>query len=323
MGANMSQDAPALSFVIPLYRSEETIAEVVREIEALAVPGGHEIVLVNDGSPGGATAEVCAKLLRTAKVPILYIEHARNFGEHNAVLTGWRHARGAYIVNIDDDGQNPPAEGLRLFDEAKAKGLDIVYGRYADKRHSVWRNFGSWFTNRITDLALDKPAGFYLSSFRCVSAFAAREAARHAGPFPYIDGLLLQITQRIGSLEVSHKERAAGTSGYTLRRLVRLWMSAWINFSVLPLRIATLLGLAMALVGFVGIVVVCVLWLSDTGPFFGWGSLMAALLLFSGCQLVMLGLIGEYIGRMFITLNQRPQSVVRKVESAGSSGGAA
>lgn len=309
----MSPDAPALSFVIPLYKSEESIAQVVHDIEALQVPGGLEIVLVNDCSPDN-TAEVCRGLLASAKVPILYIEHARNFGEHNAVLTGWRHARGSYIVNIDDDGQNPPAEGVRLFEEASSKGLDIVYGHYADKRHSPWRNAGSWLTNRITDFALDKPSGFYLSSFRCVSAFAAQEAARHAGPYPYIDGLLLQVTQRLGALSVTHKDRAAGQSGYTLRRLLRLWMSAWINFSVLPLRVATVLGLAMAAIGAIGMACVFALWLSDTGPFFGWGSLMGALLVFSGCQLVMLGLIGEYIGRMFITLNQRPQSVIRKIE---------
>jgi undecaprenyl-phosphate 4-deoxy-4-formamido-L-arabinose transferase len=299
--------------VVPLYRSEESIARVVHDIEALQVPGGHEIVLINDGSPD-RTDEVCRGLLASARIPICHVEHARNFGEHNAVLTGWRHARGAHIVNLDDDGQNPPGECLRLWEEARAKQLDVVYGHYAEKRHSAWRNAGSWFTNRVTDLALDKPAGFYLSSFRCVSAFAAREAARHAGPFPYIDGLLLQATQRIGSVEVSHKERIAGRSGYTFRRLVRLWMSAWINFSVLPLRIATLLGLAMAGIGLIGLVAVTMMWLRDIGPFFGWGSLMAALLIFSGTQLVMLGLIGEYIGRMFITVNQRPQSVVRRIE---------
>ena len=310
MGQAMNTPSLALTFVIPLYRSEESIAQVVKDIENLQVEGGVEIVLVNDGSPD-RTHEVCHALLASARVPIQYIEHARNFGEHNAVLTGWRHARGAYVVNIDDDGQNPPSEALKLWQEAKAKNLDIVYGHYAEKRHSGWRNLGSWFTNRITDFALDKPAGFYLSSFRCVSAFAKREAARHAGPFPYIDGLLLQVTQRIGSVEVSHLDRAAGQSGYTIRRLVRLWMSAWINFSVLPLRIATLLGLVMAALGLLGIVAVGVLWMTDTGPFFGWGSLMAALLIFSGCQLVMLGLIGEYIGRMFITLNERPQSVIR------------
>jgi undecaprenyl-phosphate 4-deoxy-4-formamido-L-arabinose transferase len=308
--------SPALSFVIPLYRSEETIAALVHDIEALEIPGGHEIVLVNDGSPDG-TAELCLGLLRTARIPILYAEHARNFGEHNAVLSGWRHARGAHLVNLDDDGQHPPAEAVRLWQHAVAEGLDVVYGHYRDKRHSSWRNLGSWFTNRITDLALDKPAGFYLSSFRCVSAFAAREAARHAGPFPYIDGLLLQSTQRIGSIEVEHRERAAGGSGYTLRRLVRLWMSAWINFSVLPLRLATLLGLGMALLGLLGILGVVVMWWRGVGPFFGWGSLMAALLVFSGTQLVILGLLGEYIGRMFITVNQRPQSILRRIERAG------
>jgi undecaprenyl-phosphate 4-deoxy-4-formamido-L-arabinose transferase len=309
----MSTPAPALSFVIPLYNSAETIAAVVREIESLAIAGGHEIVLVNDGSRD-RTPEVCRELLRTARVPMTYVEHARNFGEHNAVLTGWRHAGGAHVVNLDDDGQQPPAEGVRLWEEAKAGRLDVVYGHYVAKQHSVWRNLGSWFTNRVTDWVLDKPKGFYLSSFRCVSAFAVREAARHAGPYPYIDGLLLQITQRIGSIEVRHVARRAGRSGYTLRRLMRLWLSSWVGFSVLPLRIATVLGLAMALVGLAGLGYVFSLWVSDVGPFFGWGSLMAALLVFSGTQLVLLGLIGEYIGRMFLTVNQRPQSVVRMVE---------
>jgi len=313
----MSTPAPALSFVIPLYNSAETIAAVVREIEGLTITGGHEIVLVNDGSRDG-TAEVCRGLLRTARVPMTYIEHARNFGEHNAVLTGWRHASGAHVVNLDDDGQQPPAEAVRLWEEARAGQLDVVYGHYVVKQHSVWRNFGSWFTNRMTDWMLDKPKGFYLSSFRCVSAFVAREAARHAGPYPYIDGLLLQITQRVGSIEVQHVARRAGQSGYTLRRLMRLWLSSWVGFSVLPLRVATVLGLAMALVGLAGLGYVFWLWVRGVGPTLGWGSLMAALLVFSGTQLVLLGLIGEYIGRMFLTVNQRPQSVVRTVEHGTS-----
>lgn len=272
---------------------------------------------MNDGSRD-RTEDVCRKLVNEAQVPIALVNHARNFGEHNAVLTGWRQARGAYIVNLDDDGQNPPAEAVRLWHHARAQGLDVVFGHYRVKQHAPWRNLGSWLTNRTTDWALDKPAGFYLSSFRCVSAFAAREVARHAGPFPYIDGLLLQVTQRIGSLDVAHDERHAGQSGYTLRRLVRLWMSAWINFSVLPLRIATLLGLVMAGAGLLGLVVVIYLRLSQQGPAFGWGSLMAALLVFSGAQLIMLGVIGEYIGRMFISINQRPQAVVREIVRSSS-----
>ncbi len=304
--------AVALSFIIPLYYSADTIGAVVHEIESFAIPGGHEIVLVNDGSLD-RTSDVCRELVRTARVPITLIEHARNFGEHNAVITGWRHARGAHLVNLDDDGQNPPAEAVRLWEEAVRTGLDVVFGHYIVKQHSAFRNLGSWFTNRMTDWALDKPPGFYLSSFRCVTAFVAQQVTSYAGPFPYIDGLLLQVTQRIGSIDVRHDIRRAGQSTYTFRRLLRLWLSAWINFSVLPLRVATVLGLVLAGLGVVALVVVAYLWARGVGPTYGFGWIMAALLVFSGTQLVLLGLIGEYIGRMFLAVNQRPQSIVRDV----------
>jgi undecaprenyl-phosphate 4-deoxy-4-formamido-L-arabinose transferase len=301
--------------VIPLYNSAETIGPLVRTIENLTIDGGHEIVLVNDGSADG-TAVVCRELVRSARVPITYVEHARNFGEHNAVLTGWRQARGTHIVNLDDDGQNPPSEAVRLWEHAKANNLDVVFGHYEVKQHSVWRNLGSRLTNKMTDWALDKPPGFYLSSFRCVTGFVAVQVSAYTGPYPYLDGLLLQITQRIGSLTVRHDARTAGTSGYTLRRLIRLWLSAWLNFSVLPLRIATLVGLMTAAMGMVVFVLVVLLWFQDRGPQYGWGWVMSSVLIFSGTQLVMLGLIGEYMGRMFLTVNQRPQAVVREVVSS-------
>jgi undecaprenyl-phosphate 4-deoxy-4-formamido-L-arabinose transferase len=304
--------APALTFVIPMYNSAETIGALVRDIEALRVDGGHEVVLVNDGSADN-TIEVCRELVRTVRIPVTVVDHARNFGEHNAVLTGWRHARGAHIVNLDDDGQNPPDEAVRLWQHARATGLDVVYGDYAVKQHSAWRNAGSWLTNRMTDAALDKPPGFYLSSFRCVSAFVARQVVGYSGPYPYIDGLILQVTQRIGSITVRHELRRAGRSGYTLRRLTRLWLSAWLNFSLLPLRLATMLGFATALAGVIAFAIVVALYLSNRGPAYGWGWVMASLLVFSGTQLVMLGLIGEYLGRTFLTVNQRPQSAVREV----------
>ena len=305
---------PSLSFVIPMYNSAATIASVVHDIELLTVDGGHEIILVNDGSADD-TARVCRDLVAAARVPITYVEHARNFGEHNAVLTGWRHARGTFIVNLDDDGQNPPAEGVRLYEHAKAQQLDVVFGHYEVKQHSWFRNLGSWFTNKVTDWALDKPHGFYLSSFRCVSAFVVHQVMGYAGPYPYIDGLLLQVTQRIDSITVRHEIRRAGQSGYTFSRLVRLWLSAWVNFSVLPLRVATILGLITAAVGLVGFAIVFWLWYVNEGPASGWGSLMATVLVFSGTQLVLLGLMGEYLGRMFLAVNQRPQSIVRGVVS--------
>ncbi len=303
---------PALSFVIPMYNAAPTIAALVHDIEQLPIEGGHEIVLVNDGG-ADATMDVCRDLVRRARVPMIVIEHARNFGEHNAVLTGWRHARGQHIVNLDDDGQNPPREAVRLWQHALASGMDVVYGHYEVKQHSPFRNFGSWLTNKITDRALDKPPGFYLSSFRCVTGFIAQQVVSYAGPYPYIDGLLLQITQRIDSVIVAHEPRRAGSSGYTFRRLVRLWLSAWVNFSVLPLRIAAVVGFTTAFAGLAAFFVVLWLWMLDRGPGYGFGWLMSAFLIFSGTQLIMLGLIGEYLGRMFLTINQRPQAVVREV----------
>jgi len=304
--------SPALSFVVPMYNAASTIGALVHDIEQLQVDGGHEIVLVNDGGMDDTLA-VCRQLVRTARVPVTVVEHARNFGEHNAVLTGWRHARGAHIVNLDDDGQNPPREAIRLWQHAKTTGADVVFGHYEIKQHSILRNLGSWLTNRVTDWALDKPPGFYLSSFRCVSAFVAREVVAYAGPYPYIDGLLLQVTQRIDSVVVAHEPRRLGASGYTWRRLLRLWLSAWLNFSLLPLRLATFAGLTTAAMGLVAFGVVLWLWFVNRGPAYGFGWLMAAFLIFSGTQLVMLGLIGEYLGRMFLTVNQRPQAVVREV----------
>jgi undecaprenyl-phosphate 4-deoxy-4-formamido-L-arabinose transferase len=313
---------PALTFVIPMFNSAATISAVVRDIEDLKVAGGHEIVLVNDGS-SDATSAVVRDLIRSARIPITLIEHARNFGEHNAVLTGWRHARGTHVVNIDDDGQNPPAEAVRLWEHAKTSGLDVVFGHYEVKQHAAWRNAGSWFTNRITDVALDKPHGFYLSSFRCVNAFVANQVTGYTGPYPYVDGLLLQVTQRIGSITVRHDRRIDGESGYTLRRLIRLWLSAWLNFSLVPLRTATVIGLLTASLGLLAFVGVVWLWLTNQGPGYGWGWVIGTVLVFSGTQLVLLGLVGEYIGRMFLTVNQRPQSVIREVVSsrAGEIGG--
>ena len=157
-----------------MYNAAETIAALVHDIEQLRIDGGHEIVLVNDGGADDTLA-ACGRLVATARVPITVIDHARNFGEHNAVLTGWRHARGAHIVNLDDDGQNPPREAARLWEHAKATGMDVVFGHYEVKQHSLFRNLGSRLTNTMTDWALDKPHGFYLSSFRCVTNFIAKQ----------------------------------------------------------------------------------------------------------------------------------------------------
>jgi undecaprenyl-phosphate 4-deoxy-4-formamido-L-arabinose transferase len=270
-----------------------------------------EIVLVNDGSPDNS-GDVCRALLRSATVPITYIEHARNFGEHNAVMTGLRHARGAYVITMDDDLQNPPEEVIRLYDHARKGGFDVVYTRYAVKKHAAWRNLGSRFANWVADQLLDKPKGLYLSSFRCMSAFVVREVVKYRGPYPYIDGLLLQVTQRLDSIEVKHFARAEGRSNYTLRRLIRLWLNLATNFSILPLRLAVVAGVAMGFLGLVAAAYVIVEALVGETPS-GWASLMTVTLLIAGAQFLILGVLGEYVGRAFLSANGKPQGVVREV----------
>jgi undecaprenyl-phosphate 4-deoxy-4-formamido-L-arabinose transferase len=221
---------------------------------------------------------------------------------------------------MDDDLQNPPEEVERLLAFAQHSGREVVYTYYDEKHHAGWRNFGSRFTNWVAGFVLDKPKGFYLSSFRCMSAFVAREVARYDGPYPYVDGLILQVTQDIDRLLVRHLPRAVGRSNYTLRRLMRLWLNMFVNFSVMPLRLSTLAGFALSIAGAIGsAAAVAEALISRTPP--GWASLFAAVLLLSGVQLLILGLVGEYLGRLYLTVNKRPQSTVRSVFRAAAAGG--
>jgi glycosyltransferase involved in cell wall biosynthesis len=302
-----------LSIVIPVYRGAATIGLLVEALSALHPAGGLEIVLVNDGSPDNS-ADVCQELVRSAAMPLTYVEHARNFGEHNAVMTGLRHARGAYTITMDDDLQNPPEEVIRLYDHARLGNWDVVYTRYGVKHHAGWRNLGSSFANAVADRLLDKPKGLYLSSFRCMSAFAVQAVTRYQGPYPYIDGLLMQVTQRIDSIEVRHLPRVEGRSNYNLARLVRLWLNLATSFSLAPLRLAIYAGVFMALLGAAGAVATIVeaLVLRDTPS--GWASTMTAILLVAGVQSMILGILGEYVGRTFLSANGKPQGTVRSIE---------
>jgi glycosyltransferase involved in cell wall biosynthesis len=307
----MTNHAFALSIVIPVYNGAKSIAGLVHALEALEIEGGHEIVLVNDGSPDDSLA-VCRRLLGEAKVPITLVNLARNFGEHNAIMTGLRHARGAYVITMDDDLQNPPSEVKRLLEHARATAKDVVYTRYSVKQHAYWRNLGSRFANWVADVLMEKPKGLYLSSFRCMSAFLVEQVTRYEGPFPYVDGLIMQATQAIDTIEVEHLPRATGRSNYTLKRLVRLWLNIFVNFSVMPLHLSTIAGFALSLIGLIGVVSVVLEALFFEPPQ-GWASLMAATLLLSGVQLLILGILGEYMGRLFLTANRKPQTVVREV----------
>ncbi|MDQ6912055.1 MAG: glycosyltransferase family 2 protein [Verrucomicrobiota bacterium] len=300
---------PALSVVVPLYNSAETLPRLLDELSALPIAAALEIVLVNDGSHD-ATEAIALQLIENCSVPVTFISLSRNFGEHNAVLEGLRASTGEYVVTMDDDLQNPPAEVAKLVEIARVEQRDVVYSSYEEKKHSWWRNLGSWLTNVFADWSVDKPKGLYLSSFRCLSRFVVEEIAKSSNPTPYIDALIFQVTQNVGVVKVRHDSRRSGKSGYTPRKLLRLWISMLTNASVMPLRVATLLGVAMSFVGFVAFVGVLITHFVEQQPL-GWGSLMAAELLFSGTQLLLLGVVGEYIGRNYLYVSEKPQSVVR------------
>ncbi len=324
MDARLPQDFPAsrpasgpgkvgLSIVVPVYRGAASVGRLVAALSALQPAGGIEVVLVNDGSPDNS-GDVCRELVLSASIPLVYIEHARNYGEHNAVMTGLRHARGDYVITMDDDLQNPPEEVVKLYDHARLGGWDVVYTRYAEKKHSSWRNLGSRFANKVADWLLDKPKGLYLSSFRCMSAMVVGAVTQYRGPYPYVDGLIMQVTQRIDSIEVQHLPRAEGRSNYNLRRLVRLWLNLATSFSLAPLRVATFAGAGMAALGTIGAVATIAEALISRATPSGWASTMTVLLLVGGVQSMILGVLGEYVGRTFLSANGKPQGTVRLIE---------
>jgi undecaprenyl-phosphate 4-deoxy-4-formamido-L-arabinose transferase len=306
-------DAPALSIVVPVYNGAGTVGELVGALRALDIPGGLEIVLVVDGSPDNSL-DVCKQLAAAPGPPVTVLSLSRNYGEHNAVMAGLSRARGAYAITMDDDLQNPPGEVKRLFEYARDGRYDAVYTYYGEKKHAAWRNLGSRFTNWCADRLIDKPRGLYLSSFRCLSAFVCEHiVATYEGPYPYVDGLIFQVTQNVGRLQVRHLPRIEGRSNYTLARLFRLWLSMFSNFSVIPLRFATLFGIAFGTLGALAAIIVIVEAISAQRAPQGWASLMVAVLVLAGVQLVVVGLIGEYLGRMFLAVNRKPQYVVREV----------
>jgi glycosyltransferase involved in cell wall biosynthesis len=300
-----------LSIGIPVYKGAESVPVLVEALSRLEVPGALEIILVNDGSPDNSLA-VCQELCLQATIALTAVNLTRNFGEHSAVMAGLGQARGAYVVTMGDDLQNPPEEVVRLWQYALHGNFDAVYTYYSHKQHALWRNLASRFANWCADVLIDKPRGVYLSSFRCVNALTVRSILAYRDPFPYIDGLIMQATQNVGQLQVVHLPRKTGYSNYTVRRLLRLFMAMALNFSIIPLRLSTILGISMAGFGMINLLSVVIEALHGRTPE-GWASLMVITLLLCGVQLIILGVLGEYLGRLFLTINDKPQFVIRDI----------
>ena len=310
--ASVTPTATSVSIVIPVYNGAKTIGPLVdRLTESYSQTYRLEIILVNDGS-ADRSAEVCRELVQRYPGRVRFLNLSRNFGEHQALLAGLNHASGEVVVTMEDDLQCPPEEVAKLIEALEAGSHDVVYGQFGVRHYSGSRKLGSWFNDRMANVLLGKPRNLYLSSFKCLSRFLVDEVCRYRGPFPYLDGLILRVTRNYGVVSVQHQPRAGGTSGYTLRKLVALWLNMFTNFSILPLRLAVLAGFSFALLGGVLSVAVVIEKLMIPETEVGWPSTVIVIMIFAGLQLMVLGMIGEYLGRIFLTSNQTPQFAVRE-----------
>ena len=300
-----------VSFVIPCYRSALTLGNVVKEIQdtmKTLEQYSYEIILVNDCSPDD-TFEVITKICEE-NANICGVNLAKNFGQHGALMAGFHQVTGDILVCLDDDGQTPADEVGKLLEEIE-NGQDVVYASYNHKKHSLFRNFGSWMNEKMAQFLLGKPKDLYVSSYFAARRFIVDEMLKYENAYPYVIGLVLRTTKRISNVPVKHREREIRTSGYTLGKLLGLWFNGFTAFSTKPLRIATISGSIFAALGFVyGVYTVIKKFVNPAVPV-GFSSMMAAIMFIGGMLMIMLGLIGEYIGRMYICMNNAPQFVVR------------
>jgi len=301
-----------VSFVIPCYRSAKTLPGVVTEIKETmqTLPQySYELVLVNDCSPDD-TFDVIRELAEE-NTNIMGVSLARNFGQHAALMAGFHEVSGDVVVCLDDDGQTPANEVGKLLG-AIEEGSDVVYARYANKKHSAFRNFGSRVNDWMTRVMLGKPKNLYISSYFAARRFVVDNMIRYEHSYPYVIGLVLRATKNIANVDVKHREREIGTSGYTMKKLLALWFNGFTAFSIKPLRIATVMGCITAAAGFLyGIYTVIKKFVNPAVPV-GFSAMMSALVFIGGMIMLMLGMIGEYIGRMYISMNRSPQFVVRE-----------
>lgn len=301
------------SFVIPCYNSSESIRHVVEltmeEMEKMN-RREFEFVLVNDYSSSTKTMPVLKKLAEEYPC-VTVLNLAKNAGQHNAIMAGLNYAKGDILIGMDDDMQTHPSQLPYLFEELE-KGYDIVYGYYPEKKHSAFRNFGSWVNYISVRILIGKPKELKTSSYWVARKFVRDSVIEYQAPYAYIQGLFLRTTRNISCIPIQHFQREEGESNYTFKRLLKLWSNI-IGFSIIPLRLTEYCGFGLSLLSIIAAVVVLIRKILNPAMALGWPSLMIVICFFSGIQLMFLGLIGEYIGRMFLGLNRQPQYVIREV----------
>lgn len=302
-----------VSIVIGLYNSEKTIQNVIDEITLVFSTQKkytYEIILVDDYSPDGGYELVKKIAKEDQRIKVLHL--SKNVGQTNAVMEGYRYAQGDYIVEMDDDMQMPAAAILDMLHMLEEGNYDVVFARYPEQKESAFRRFGSKVNNKMTEIMLGKPRDIRINSFFVMRQFVAQEMIKYANNFPYLYGIIFAITKNVANLDVDHRERTNGKSNYTFRKLFGLWLNGFLNFSVQPLRFAVRLGATITIVSFIIAVILIIQRLFGDTQAIGWTSTIVVIIFFSGVQLLGIGLLGEYLGRLYLSASKLPRATVRE-----------
>ena len=304
-----------ISIVIPCYRSEKTLPYVMENIKKTISPHNmfqYEVILVNDASPDDLS-KVIEEMIEqnNTNIDIKYIEMAKNFGQHAALLAGYREATGNVVVSCDDDGETPTD---RIFDLVSKieEGYDVVYASYNNLVRGKFRAFGTRINNIMATLLIGKPSKLRITSFFAAKKFVIDQIVNYSAPYPYVAGLILQTTDKICNVQMEQRSRLAGKSGYSIKKLFLLWLNGFTAFSVKPLRIASFFGIVCTILGMLAGLYVVIQRLINPSIVAGYSSLMASILFVGGIIMLLLGMVGEYVGRIYISLNSSPQYVIRR-----------
>ncbi len=304
-------NVPEISIVIPVYNSSNIITELHAQLlRALEHTISYELIFVNDGSRDQSWEKINGLVKQHKNITGLNLR--KNSGQDNALLAGLRTARGRYIVIMDDDLQHQPDDIVKLYNACR-NGHDVCYANFTERKQSALKNKGSDLNGKMAELLVSKPKGVYLSAFKVINRATVNEIIKFAGPYPYIDGIILSITSNIIQIPVTHLHRHEGKSNYTFSKSLSVFMKLFTGFSILPLRIATITGGIATFTGFFLALVYLYDYFITKDYIAGWTTLAVLIIIFGGLILLTLGIVGEYIGRMYLAINNKPQYSISEI----------
>lgn len=298
-----------ISIVIPVYNSHECVHELSRQIADALKDYTYEQIMVNDCSRDNSWEEIQKEC--SVNKNVIGINLRKNGGQDSAILTGLNYARGNWIVIMDDDLQHSPYDILKLYEEAQ-KGFDIVYANFESKKQKLWKNLGSWFNGKISEIAINKPKNIYLSPFKIINCAVIKEVIKMNNLYPYIDGLLFQITRNITQIDIEHHKRELGKSNYNLIKSIKVFLRMLFGFSTFPLNIASFTGFISSFIGLILAIFYFVEFCIGKADVTGWTTIVILILILGGLILLSLGIIGKYLGQMYLTINKQPKFIVKE-----------